>query len=341
MRRDYFIATGVLFSLSWLHRQIRIYFEHGIGHKASIHLTANGFICVRIPTKAHWEVGQHFFVRFLAFGLHIGSLHPFTACSLPTEGSSFDDRSSELVLYIRPQGGLTARLAQLAQCQANAMVRVLLDGPYGGINPQKLASSQRQLIVAGGSGAGWLFAMITAFLRQAEAQAPRQSNDHHPRSARIILSTRDSNTKAWFDETIRELLEAFHLEELPSSLEIELHHTGPSGEDAASVPRQEFEKLHEHEITSNPKESGRVRSSSSSELGKTQTLKHFSTRPDLPALIRSEMASPALQGHLGVFVCGPLGMQHDVANAVAQEQLAVVKGGSGEVYLHMEHFSWA
>ena len=57
---DYFIVTGVFFALSWLLRQIRVYGEHGLNNYATISLTSNGFVCVRIPTKAVWDVGQHF-----------------------------------------------------------------------------------------------------------------------------------------------------------------------------------------------------------------------------------------------------------------------------------------
>ncbi|KXS99405.1 hypothetical protein AC578_8131 [Pseudocercospora eumusae] len=150
----YFIATGVLFSLSWLHRQIRIYFQHGISHRASVSIASNGFICVRIPTQASWTVDQHFFVRFMSLGLHAWTIHPFTACSLPTRASALEKADSELVLYIRPRGGFTSRLARHAESHSNSFIRVLIDGPYGGVEMQKLVTSQRQLIVAGGSGAG-------------------------------------------------------------------------------------------------------------------------------------------------------------------------------------------
>jgi len=42
-----------------------------------------------------------------------------------------------------------------------------------------------------------------------------------------------------------------------------------------------------------------------------------------------------------VFVCGPASMQIDMSNAVAAEQLTILRGGRNDVYLHMEHFSWA
>ncbi|TKA65859.1 hypothetical protein B0A55_07949 [Friedmanniomyces simplex] len=78
---DYFIVTGVFFALSWLHRQLRIYFEHGVNSRATVSLAANGFVCVRVPTKAVWHVGQHFFVRFMTLGIHAASIHPFSGIS--------------------------------------------------------------------------------------------------------------------------------------------------------------------------------------------------------------------------------------------------------------------
>ena len=158
---DYFIVTGVFFALSWLHRQLRIYFEHGINNHGAITLTPNGFVCVKVPTKAVWHVGQHFFVRFMTLGIHAASIHPFTACSLPSQTSE----ESELVFYIRPRGGLTSRLARQAATRPGSSVRVLLDGPYGGISIEKIQQSQRQIVIAGGSGAGWVLPMLLARLR--------------------------------------------------------------------------------------------------------------------------------------------------------------------------------
>jgi hypothetical protein len=45
---------------------------------------------------------------------------------------------------------------------------------------------------------------------------------------------------------------------------------------------------------------------------------------------------------MAVFCCGPLSMQSDVANAVAKEQLQGLRAAKAkDVYLHLEHFSWA
>lgn len=346
-----------MFALSWLHRQVRVYFEHGIRHQAHLSLTDNGFICVQIPSNATWGVGQHFFVRFLSFGLHIGSIHPFTACSLPTTGSSFAGKSSELVLYIRPRGGLTARLAHLAETQPNTPIRVLLDGPYGGVDFRKLTACHKQLIIAGGSGAGWLRPMITVLLRQYKAQGKSDGEHGQLRSgtsAKVVLTTRDATTEAWFDEALKDLLASADLEELPKSLQFELHYTGTESarNHSNSLPRPssnttpEPDRTLDLEKAPSPTAHSASSSSPSPHSRPSTTITHFNSRPDLPAMVRSEASTLPPNQKLGVFVCGPLSMQHDVANAVADEQRAILRGGESggggkEVYLHMEHFSWA
>jgi hypothetical protein len=45
---------------------------------------------------------------------------------------------------------------------------------------------------------------------------------------------------------------------------------------------------------------------------------------------------------LSVFVCGPGTMLSDVRNAVAAENLRVVRGDRrGGIYMYAEHFEWA
>jgi hypothetical protein len=85
----------------------------------------------------------------------------------------------------------------------------------------------------------------------------------------------------------------------------------------------------------------RAGSDSSSDIKRSNSMKHLNGRPSLPSLVHEEATSSTLAGQLGVFVCGPASMQIDISNAMAAEQLAVLKGGRNDVYLHMEHFSWA
>jgi hypothetical protein len=224
-------------------------------------------------------------------------------------------------------------------------MRVLLDGPYGGVHMQKISNSQRQLVIAGGSGAGWLLPMMATFLRQIQTG----SNDEEvktPRSAKIVLVTRDVATHQWFEETLREVLASFGLEKLPTGLEVELYYTGHrDGTVIAAQSGQPLQKLEEPEKTAGAQQLSVPSGSdtdSSSETDRSTALKHHNGRPDLQSIVRAEATSSRLAGQLGVFVCGPASMQVDVSNAVAEQQIAVLRGGiATDVYLHMEHFSWA
>src|ERR1700761_2927581 len=151
--RDYFIATAAVYVPCYVYPWLRTCFEYGIGQKAQIFVEDNGFTRITIPAKFDWRPGQHCFLRFTSFGLlQAISAHPFTICSSP---SIQPNEQSELVFYIRHQRGFTAKLYQYSLENPGASVPVLVDGPYGGINPQKYDDGDHLLVIAGGSGAGW------------------------------------------------------------------------------------------------------------------------------------------------------------------------------------------
>lgn len=352
---DYFIATGVIYSLCWLHSSLRVWFQHGLG-KARIDLMSNGFIRVAVSTKTTWRAGQHYFVRFMGIGMHAWTAHPFTVCSLPTKAHYYEAADSELVFYIRPEGGFTARLAKYAEKHPGAQMRVMLDGPYGGIDMPKLEQCDRMVVLAGGSGAGWALPLIETFLRRKDCaaccDAPAEvAKDCSLPSMRVILATRDLATRNWFEEAVSESLKNSLIGTCPPGLVVEVHYTG--GDENAAAPKitgQFLNKLDEPEKAPDAHlvpRNGTGSSDSESEDDKDQrtrfarSLKDFNARPYLPTVVAEECASVDAATSMGVFVCGPLSMQSDVANAVAQEQIAAMKDGKRDVYLHMEHFSWA
>lgn len=310
-------------------------------------LASNGFIRISIPTKTTWRAGQHYFLRFVS--LHAWASHPFTACSLPTKAHYYEAASSSLVFYIRPQGGLTARLASYAAAHPNSKMRIMLDGPYGGIEMTKLDASHRTLVLAGGSGAGWVLPLIEAFLRRRDCANCCDNPDPKPAaeclpaseapSMRVVLATRDIATRNWFEEAIADLLEAGMVNTCPTELSVEIYYTG--GEET-SRPKT-LQTLEDPEKGVDTLVTGTEGSGSDSEsekLSRNFSPRDHSARPDVRAIVAEEAAAAGEQS-LGVFVCGPLSMQSDVANAVAKEQVQGIKGGTKDVYLHMEHFSWA
>ncbi|KAK4634831.1 Ferric/cupric reductase transmembrane component 7 [Fulvia fulva] len=341
---QYFVVTVVFFAASWLHRQLRIYVEHGIGHRATISVAANGFVRVSVPTKARWRAGQHFFVRFM--GLHVWATHPFSACSLPARASFNISVESKLVFYIRPQKGFTARLARYAETHLESQTRVLLDGPYGGVDMQKIVSCQRSVVIAGGSGAGWVLPLVIAFLRNLQLQSIE--NPQRP-SLRVILVTRDKATQTWFEKAVADEIAACPVDSLTAAdYSIELYYTGTTEDEQYPRLTGQLQKNFDDPekapvIEGVPKSEleSSSRSSRSDVLAKPINVRRHDGRPDLSAIIAQEGDAQRVDSALGVFVCGPASMQSGATNAVAREQLRIMKDGSREMYFHCEHFSWA
>lgn len=177
--------------------------------------------------------------------------------------------------------------------------------------------------------------MISTFLRhQQQSQNPATDL---ARSVKIVLVTRDAETHQWFDETVQEMLATFGLEKVPANLEIEMYYTGSGEMTPETVSSHQIPKLDEEAKDSNE----RAGSDSSSDMKRSNSMKRLNGRPSLSSIVHAEATSSTLAGQLGVFVCGPASMQIDMSNAVAAEQLAILRGTRNDVYLHMEHFSWA
>jgi NAD(P)H-flavin reductase len=315
----------------------------------------SGFIRVSIPTEAKWKPGQHCFLRFTSLGLrHAISTHPFTICSLP---STQQNQPNELVFYIRSHGGFTAILHAYALAHPGSHVSVLVDGPYGGINLQQYSNVNRILVVAGGSGAGWCLPFVEQFVRYG---APRQNTHldhkegahvekglpsgsisiHRPTALRLVLATRDITSRTWFLRAVDEVLARYRDTESFSDIRVEVYLTGDAAKEA--------------ELSNKISEDASPPSGSSSAADKIEVPKHdhygtvpgreFEGRPQLLSIIEEE-AQIVREGQqsLSVFVCGPTTMQNDVRNAVASENLNILRGSisASSVYLHSEHFSWA
>ena len=246
--------------------------------------------------------------------------------------------------------------------QPGGQVPVLVDGPYGGIDNQKYFNSDRLVVVAGGSGAGWMLPFIEQFLRYLsltmvqdslteETQEIKQTSDEllsqqplrGPRSLRVILATKDMETRKWFHTTLNSLISDYKSLDTSSDLSVEVHLTG----DAEYIAQP---------LTKSFPDLGTSGSSSSEEAPTKEYIDEPSKfythnvpqeevrgRPDLPSVIREEAISAGNSGHtVGVFVCGPLTMQDDIRNAVANENLRILRNPKrGAMYLHLEHFSWA
>lgn len=135
------------YTLSLLIRWARVFF-HGI-HKADVELLPARTMLVTVPTTLTWSPGQHFFFRFLTGDIHAFTSHPFTVASIPRPQ---DDKhaTSSIQILAKVEGGMTARLALAVGGKAKS-VRVMIDGPYGGVGAE-LGAYDHALLIGGGTG---------------------------------------------------------------------------------------------------------------------------------------------------------------------------------------------
>ncbi|PNS18805.1 Ferric reductase transmembrane component 5 [Sphaceloma murrayae] len=331
---DYFIGTAAVYVPCFLYSTVRTYLQYGF-LTATLYTTPNGFIHVAVPIKAHWRPGQHFFLRFAALGLHSFTAHPFTACSLPEPNAA----ESKLVFYIRAQKGFTGRLFNHVTANQGCTMKVLLDGPYGSIDPVQLARPGKHLVIAGGSGSGWTLPLIERMIqydlaaKQSAVPSEKKPITTSDRSLRVILSTREAATFDWYTERVEEIIAKYaDIWTKRDNLMVEIYFTGL---DVSSIP-------HEVEDARDGSGGSLTDSSSSPERGtdKTPVGQALKGRPNLAEVIADEVEGSVGQG-LSVFACGPLSMQQDIREACAKAQFTSAGENAGGVTLHLEHFDWA
>lgn len=352
----YFIATAAVYIPCFVYPWLRTAFEYKWSRQAHVAVEDNGFVRITVPVNFHWTPGQHCFLRFTSFGiLQAISTHPFTICSSPSKDQK---DQAELVFYLRHQKGFTAKLYQHALDHADIPVPVLIDGPYGGVNLPRLRDADRLLVISGGSGAGWCLPFIEHFVtcnstsndeernmdaatEKANTSAPDVgATGRHSRrtSMRVVLATRDSSSRIWFEQTVPKSLAKSTASALASLVRVEVHLTGKIADEA--VPSIKDSKRSSSEASPSPHEKIK------DPISGVRTFvvgSEFQGRPPLPLIVQEEATKAAEAGEsLSVYVCGPITMQNDVRNAVALENWKIVGGArSGGVYLHSEHFSWA
>ncbi|OTB15761.1 hypothetical protein K445DRAFT_317405 [Daldinia sp. EC12] len=320
---DYFIATGVLYTLSFLYSQIRTYFEFGVSSRASFTMVSDLALKVTIPIDTTWRPGQHMFLRFVHMGMHAFTAHPFTICSLPVVGEGA--RQPKLVFYVQPRSGLTGHLAKAAALKPGYSVPVLIDGPYGGVQGRPLYTYDYNLVIACGAGAGLSLPFVMeSLLRSAWNQ--RTGNKKPGTKIQVVMATRDSQLARWYEEALVEYLEENGVDMVPDNLDISIYQTGmqePKSDSATKGPESSDKKLN-----------------GNSQVVRRLPINVFSGRPDIKTVVKDASNQSGLS--VGIAACGPREILKIVQDEAAAAQLRIMSSESSasEVYLHSEVFSW-
>lgn len=326
---NYFIAAGVLYTLMFLYTQARVFFEFGLGLRATFDLVSDTTMRITIPVRTTWEPTQHMFLRFLTPNAQALTAHPFTVCSVPTPGSK--TTQSKLVFYVETRGGITAQLAKLSAEKPGHSLRVLMDGPYGGIKGKPLRCYDDALVVACGAGAAFSLGLVMDSLlhRSLFSTTPGAEAAALPRM-RVLLATRDPKFVKWYREALSDFIEANHLPPHLEGIEITVFLTNGDTSKAAGADVDLEKKL--EPSTPDAEQQPSITSSLPIECR--------SGRPDFKLAVQEASLQPGTS--LAVVACGPSGVLSDVQAAAADAQVRILQGkpGAREVYLHCESFSW-
>ncbi|KAI6782753.1 Ferric/cupric reductase transmembrane component 7 [Emericellopsis cladophorae] len=106
-------------------------------------------------------------------------------------------------------------------------VRVLLDGPYGGMQSRWYSGFDHAVVIAGGASAGFTLGLVEDFVARCTLTAAVAQD----RNLTLVLSSRDLELKRWYLDAIAALLDAQQTKEgnkeaaRIAGLTIHIHHT--------------------------------------------------------------------------------------------------------------------
>lgn len=351
---DYFIAAGSLYFATFFYSVGRTFFNTGI-HYAHIEPadanTGHGLVRISVLTAMRWKPGQHIFIRFMTAGVHAVTIHPFSICSLADR----DGKASEMVFYIRPKSGFTARLARKAASGSSNPIPILLDGPYGGLPTGALTGYEQVLLIAGGSGAGFLLPLLEDLVR-CTCNVP----DSQRTTVLVVLAVRRTEEAKWFKTAVGAMLHGdtctcnIHMSvyitgdaktSLPVDEEKAEHFTKAALLAAAPATAIAPEVVDPEKPAAAPNKDNKEPSISAASSKDTLSIPRrgppvitsYSNagRPNLPHTVATSVAD---HNSVAIAACGPNSMLLDVRNAAAAAQFGAGKGK--DVYLHTESFSW-
>jgi ferric-chelate reductase len=266
--------------------------------------------------------------------------------------------ASDMVFYIKPKSGFTSRLGRIAASRSANPIPVLLDGPYGGLPTSSLTGYEQVLLIAGGSGAGFLLPLLENLVRcTCHVEESIRMKVH------LVLAVRKAEEVDWFKGAVGAII---HGDVCTCNIHISVYMTGdattsfPTNDkktvDTNSTPpldentngslkptRNTITGIEEEVCGCNETESPAMVqkkegcSSSDDTVKASLIITSYSSsgRPNLPEII-----STSVQSHKSVAIvaCGPKSMLFDVRNAAATVQFRDGKGK--DVYLHTENFGW-
>ncbi|KAK1220752.1 hypothetical protein PQX77_016466 [Marasmius sp. AFHP31] len=279
---DYFAVTWTIFFISWFTRLFRGFYNAGFGLPAEAQLLPGSNlvkVTVQTPNRLKWKPGQHVFMRVLNAGIHAMSNHPFTVSSLTEDGVM------ELVFNVRGRRGITSKLARMAEGKRASRLRVIIDGPYGGL-PCSLTDFDHVYLLAGGTGATFTIPILANLVGKTG----------NVKSIEFIASVKKRDAANWIvdslsDRNIDILSRSIHITDAEDQFKLSQKNNSAHGNHETGLS-QDLEKKLASEKPASGSGSGAVSESSSvTEHAGTTTEKNTGARTPTSVVGASEGSS--------------------------------------------------
>jgi len=193
-----------------------------------------------------------------------------------------------------------------------------------------MSAFERSVVIGGGAGAGFTLSMIEEFI---QGLSPATQDVGGRKGMNVIIASQDPELRTWYVEALKEIEAKYARFEEKARITVAIHQTGPA---APASPTLEADEASKEANTS---------SANASSVSDPITSEMFSItfatgRPNLPAEIERVVGEAGVSS-VGIVVCGPSSMSHDVATAAAAAQRQIIGGRTTvkDVFLHQESFS--
>ena len=230
-------------------------------------------------------------------------------------------------------------------------MKVLIEGPYGGLGSGSLGRFDTSVVISGGSGAGFSLAVAEDAMKhhryvarkcccQTDSVSDVEAGQQSRPRIHILYAARQVEVAEWYEDAVKDLVETYSpWSDITASIHITTREARSVDESAPPSP--------DGKVSSDPEKGGS--NPNVSALGAEIPPTFISPdrcRPNVPETIarflgtgHGTVARPSRS--IGIAVCGPASLLHDVRNAAADAQREVISGKNGlaEVSLHSERFS--
>ncbi|KZV96012.1 hypothetical protein EXIGLDRAFT_833941 [Exidia glandulosa HHB12029] len=272
--------------------------------KAEAELFDDDAIRLTFHLPAPWRPGHHVYVTIPAVSRWPLEAHPFSIATHPREQQVNDGNGRRVVLVIRPQGGLTKRLADYLQIGVPRELTLLVDGPYG--TPPSVLSYSTVILIAGGTGASYTLSYLLDVINNYK------SNSCAARRVVYIWAVKARSNLGWYGGALETALNT-----APAGLSIEAHIY-----------------VTQHDVDEKASEGS---DGGHDAKGSTAPFQFTHGRPDVAKILTDEITSA--REDISVGVSGPMEMAMLARKTMNNFGFGSVLRGTASVDAHFEMFT--